>query len=658
MTTHRYTPLVALVLACSALAACHDLTRRTFDAGTADAGLADLGPGTDADAAPPDLRGWEAGPPDLPVVDLPPGVDAVGDLLKTDTTPPPPDSAPDKQPQCGNGKLDPGEPCDGVFLGGEGCATLGFSGGTLKCTPACALDTSGCTQCGNNKVEPGEQCDGKSLSGKSCKSLGFTKGTLACSKTCTLVTSGCSTCGNGKFETGELCDGKAFGGKTCKTLGYAAGTLACTKTCSLDGSGCSKCGNGKIEGSEQCDGKDLGGKKCSSLGYPSGTPACSAKCLLSSAGCHGVLDPSSILVAAHTAADYMPEVAYGGGTYLVVWRRMSGSAGHIYGARVSAAGKVLGAAFAIDTSNTSTSGLTVASDGKDFLVAWQATTWSKYLIRARRVSNAGVVQGAVFALARGKGMTFHPALAFDGTAYLALWSYRLTLTQGTYDVRGVRVSKSGALLGTKDMIISAAANHQYYPTVACGSAACLAAWVDSRGGVYDIYGARISLAGAVVDTGGLKLVAGTSLSIYYGPSTPTVAAGSGGYLVAWNEAAGSTKGVIHGARISAAGKPLDTGVLLSSTQGANSYPAAAYASPRYLVVWDDYGGSASKYFNITGAAMSTSGAVVPGPAGIKVAHHNATQRTPGLACGPTSCLAVWSDYRSGNPEIYAARVKP
>ena len=68
---------------------------------------------------------------------------------------------------CGNGKVDvcsarvdcsggPGfpcdsvpmtsfqEPCDGKDLGGMTCERLGFRGGALACTAACALDTSGC----------------------------------------------------------------------------------------------------------------------------------------------------------------------------------------------------------------------------------------------------------------------------------------------------------------------------------------------------------------------------------------------------------------------------------------------------------------------------------------------------------------------------------
>ena len=36
------------------------------------------------------------------------------------------------------------EQCDGADLGGRTCAALGFTGGTLTCTPACRLSTRGC----------------------------------------------------------------------------------------------------------------------------------------------------------------------------------------------------------------------------------------------------------------------------------------------------------------------------------------------------------------------------------------------------------------------------------------------------------------------------------------------------------------------------------
>lgn len=48
---------------------------------------------------------------------------------------------------CGNGKLEDLEECDGAALDGKDCAGLGlgFSGGTLGCTPKCHFDTAKCT---------------------------------------------------------------------------------------------------------------------------------------------------------------------------------------------------------------------------------------------------------------------------------------------------------------------------------------------------------------------------------------------------------------------------------------------------------------------------------------------------------------------------------
>ena len=45
---------------------------------------------------------------------------------------------------CGNGRIDPGEQCDGDNLQGFTCIDLGIAGGTLGCTSECTYDTSMC----------------------------------------------------------------------------------------------------------------------------------------------------------------------------------------------------------------------------------------------------------------------------------------------------------------------------------------------------------------------------------------------------------------------------------------------------------------------------------------------------------------------------------
>lgn len=52
---------------------------------------------------------------------------------------------------CGNGRIDNGEDCDGSNLNGKACATLSayaFTGGELSCSPTCTFDTSACSVAG------------------------------------------------------------------------------------------------------------------------------------------------------------------------------------------------------------------------------------------------------------------------------------------------------------------------------------------------------------------------------------------------------------------------------------------------------------------------------------------------------------------------------
>jgi hypothetical protein len=95
---------------------------------------------------------------------------------------------------CGDGSIDAGEACDGADLGTETCTTQEFAGGTLACTAACALDTSGCveTLCNNGVLDDGEACDGPNLGTATCAANGFAGGTLLCTAdSCQLDTDLC-----------------------------------------------------------------------------------------------------------------------------------------------------------------------------------------------------------------------------------------------------------------------------------------------------------------------------------------------------------------------------------------------------------------------------------------------------------------------------------
>jgi hypothetical protein len=92
---------------------------------------------------------------------------------------------------CGNGKVDPGEECDGFIpLNCAGFVQEGF-GGSPVCSPSCKVDLSACAYCGNGIRDEHESCEGSDLGGVTCNSLGAGDGQIAC-KNCQYDLSKCA----------------------------------------------------------------------------------------------------------------------------------------------------------------------------------------------------------------------------------------------------------------------------------------------------------------------------------------------------------------------------------------------------------------------------------------------------------------------------------
>ena len=95
-----------------------------------------------------------------------------------------------------------------------------------------------------------------------------------------------------------------------------------------------------------------------------------------------------------------------------------------------------------------------------------------------------------------------PTVAFDGVNFLVTW---MDVRSGsTYDIYAARVAPDGTVLDPSGILVSAAADYQSYPAVAFGGANYLVTWMDYRGGTdYDIYAARVTPAGTVLDPSGI-----------------------------------------------------------------------------------------------------------------------------------------------------------
>jgi phosphoribosylformylglycinamidine (FGAM) synthase PurS component len=369
-----------------------------------------------------------------------------------------------------------------------------------------------------------------------------------------------------------------------------------------------------------------------------------------------VLDTSGIPVATAGGDQYNSAVALGGANLLVTWEdyRSNPYEPDVYVARVTPAGTVLDprgilATLAIGWQEYPA----VAFDGANFLVSWaNGRSDSTRAVYAARVTPQGAVLDSTdIAISTDPGWHSDPAIAFDGTNYLVTWmDYR----NGAYgDIYATRVTPQGTVLDPSGIPVSTETDDQLYPAIAFDGTNYLVTWMDDRSGsTYDIYAARVTPQGTVLDPSGILVSAAADYQSY-----PAVAFGGTNYLVTWMDYRGGSDYDIYAARVTPQGVVLDSaGIAVSADTNDQLYPAVAFDGANFLVSWTD--DRSDWQGDIYAARVTPAGAVLD-PAGIAVSTVEGEQQYPDVAFDGTNCLVAWGDNRSGSTfDIYCARVTP
>ena len=129
---------------------------------------------------------------------------------------------------------------------------------------------------------------------------------------------------------------------------------------------------------------------------------------------------------------------------------------------------------------------------------------------------------------------------------------------------------------------------------------------------------------------------------------PSVVANGNGYFVVWADkrSYSSTEYDIYGARVSATGEVLDpTGIPICADPGRQTSPRVAFDGERYLVVWEDDRESTTDYqlYQIYGARVSTTGTVLDAN-GFKITTNRVTRLGPAVASDGHGFLVAWEDW--------------
>jgi len=376
-----------------------------------------------------------------------------------------------------------------------------------------------------------------------------------------------------------------------------------------------------------------------------------------------ILDTAGIPIESMSDFQQFPSVASDGWDYFVVWKDYrydtlwGYSWGHktcVYGSRVSHSGML------IDTSAIEIAevfGLhsqpLVAFDGTNYLVVWRRDFVVPGIFGAR-VSTSGIVLDTPpFFISAGSS----PALSFDGMNYLVVWEKAIGWPEN-YDIFCTRVTQAGVILDTTGIAVCTDTCYQRYPAVSFDGMNYLIVWEDERNSPFpDIYGARVSPSGLVLDTLGIPVSTTDSSQRY-----PSVVFEGANHLVVWQEYDLSSDFIIRGTRVSTSGIVIDTpGITISVADSIRCLAAACSDGSNYLVAWQDRQGTAALKYDIYAARIDQSGQVLD-PSGIPVrVKVPAQQSFPAAAFDGTNYLVVWQDCRSSSfpvllPDIYGIRV--
>jgi len=177
-------------------------------------------------------------------------------------------------------------------------------------------------------------------------------------------------------------------------------------------------------------------------------------------------------------------------------------------------------------------------------------------------------------------MQEQPAVCFDGSNYLVAWMSWRGVAFDELDIWGARVTPGGVVLDPGGIPVCLEDGEQRDPSMAFDGSNYLVVWTDWRSEQYDIYGARMTPGGVILDSSGIPI-----RTTAVGQWWPRVAFDGSDFVVVWDEGKD-----IYGARISQQGVVVDTFVV-AAQDGAQVWPALVHGrGSQVLVVYQGWAG--------------------------------------------------------------------
>jgi hypothetical protein len=283
---------------------------------------------------------------------------------------------------------------------------------------------------------------------------------------------------------------------------------------------------------------------------------------------------------ADTVERVYPKISYGDGMYLVVWEHPGGLYDNcdVYAARIDTAGNLLDPEGILIHTGSYTYP-SVCWDGSRWFVVWHDEVIDNDIFGAWVDPSGTVLNPGGMAISTSGGHQTYPRVCWGGDKYFVIWNDDRLHPPYVIDIFGARVEPDGNVLESEGIRITAEYGYQWYGAVASSGKQYFAFWTDIDGYYNDVYGARIDASGEVLDSSAIPVC---TLAIHQGVGD--VCWDNTNYLVVWRDNRDGQYD-IYGARITPSGEMLEPeGFPVSNLSVPEVAPTLAHAKGKRNIV--------------------------------------------------------------------------
>lgn len=213
-----------------------------------------------------------------------------------------------------------------------------------------------------------------------------------------------------------------------------------------------------------------------------------------------VLDTGAIIGSADAHNDYYPDIAFDGNRCLVVWYHSYYPPHGIFGRFINSLALPEDTIIHVALTQTHIDNLPKLDYGPgEYFVVWADLRpgQTDYDIFGQLVSPQGELIGSLITVATGAQEQTRPDVAFDGRAFLVVWTE-------SGPVMGQWVATDGQLSGSAFAVSDTSPNPRNCARLCRGSTNMLVVWSELLGAHTDIYGSLVPVSG-IAETPGCRL---------------------------------------------------------------------------------------------------------------------------------------------------------